>query len=76
VGCLLIISTPVVCVRFEMIVYYRIIGHVINSQSFRIVWLLIDVMLSSSPESFIQVKFKVKVSGLPQVLQLSFKESK
>jgi hypothetical protein len=33
-------------------------------------------MLSSSSESFMQVKFKGKVSKLQQVFQLGFKESK
>jgi len=35
-----------------------------------------EQLASSSPENFMQVKFKGKVSGLPQVLQLSFEESK
>ncbi len=35
-----------------------------------------EQLASSSPENFMQVKFKGKVSRLPQVLQLSFEESK
>ena len=35
---------------------------------------LIDAMLSSSSEEFIQVKFKGKVSGFPHMFLLGFKE--
>jgi hypothetical protein len=43
-----------------MIVYFRIIGHVIHPQIFILLWLLIDVMLSSSSESFYKSKVKGK----------------
>jgi hypothetical protein len=43
-----------------MIVYHSIIGHVIHPQIFILLWLLIDVMLSSSSESFYKSKAKGK----------------
>jgi hypothetical protein len=60
--------SPVRSVRFDMIVYYRIIGHVIHPQIFILLRLLIDVMLSCSSESVYKSKLKGKVSGLPQGL--------
>jgi hypothetical protein len=47
-------------VKFDMIVYHRIIGHVIHPQIFILLWFLIDVMLSSSSESFNKSKAKGK----------------
>jgi hypothetical protein len=38
-------------VKSDMIVYHRIIGHVINPQIFILLQLLFDVMLSCSLES-------------------------
>ncbi len=46
--------------KFDMIVCYRIIELVIHPQIFILLWLLIDVMLSSSSESFYKTKAKGK----------------
>jgi hypothetical protein len=62
----LIYFSPVKCVNHDMIVYHRIIGHVIHPQIFILLWLLIDVMLSSSSESFTRQKLRRKVGGFPQ----------
>jgi hypothetical protein len=34
------VLSPFRCVKFDMIVYYRIIGHVIHLQIFILLWLL------------------------------------
>ncbi len=52
--------SPVKCVKCDMIVYYRIGGHVIHPQIFILLWLLIDVMLSSTSENFYKSKAKGK----------------
>ncbi len=51
---------PIRSVRFDMIVYHRIIVHV-HPQI-----LLFDVMLSCSLESVYKSKLKGKLSGFPQ----------
>jgi hypothetical protein len=61
-------STPVTHMRFDMIVNCRVIDYGNSSANVHCLFkLLIDVMLSSSSEGFIQVKFKGKVSGLPHM---------
>jgi hypothetical protein len=72
VCCLPFILSPIRSVRFYMIVYHRIIDHVIYPQIFILLRLLFDVMLSCSLESFYKSKLKGKVSGLPQGFELSF----
>ncbi len=47
-----------------MIVYKRIIGHVINLQIFILLRLLFDVMLSCILESVYKSKLKEKQAGL------------
>jgi hypothetical protein len=47
-------------VKFDMIVYYRIMGHVIHSQIFILLWLLIDAVLSLSSECLYKSKAKGK----------------
>jgi hypothetical protein len=54
--------SPVRSVRCDMIVYYRIIGHVIYVHIFILLRLLFDVMLSCSLESVYKSKAKGKVS--------------
>ncbi len=60
------ILSPIRIVRFGMIVYYRIIDHVIHPQIFIMLQLLFDVMLSCSLKSVYKSKLKGKVSGFPQ----------
>ncbi len=60
VWCLPFILSPVRNVKFDVIVCYRIIGHVIHRQIFILLWLLIDAMLSFSSESFYNSKAKGK----------------
>jgi hypothetical protein len=64
--------SPVRSVRFDMIVYYRIIGHVIYPHIFILFRLLFDVMLSWSLESVYKSKSKVKVSDFRKGFKLSF----
>ncbi len=54
--------SPVRSVRFDMIVCYRIIGHIIYLRIFILLRLLFDVMLSCSLESVYKSKAKGKVS--------------
>jgi len=57
VSCLLIISTPIVCVSFDMIVFFRIIEHVlIRKYSYCLFDNWCNVKFQS--RSFMQVKFK------------------
>jgi len=44
------------CMKFDMIVYYRIIGHVIHLQTFILLWLLIDIDVKFQFKKFLQVK--------------------
>jgi hypothetical protein len=60
------ILSPIESVRFDMIVYYRIIGHVIHSQKLVLLRLLFDVMLSCSFESVNKSNAKGEVSWFPQ----------
>ncbi len=55
-----------------MIVYHRIIGHVIHQQIFILLWLLIDVMLSSSSESFYKSKAKGKSKRVSAEVLIEF----
>jgi hypothetical protein len=49
--------------EIDMIVYHRIIDHVIHSQIFILLWLLFDVMLCCRLESVYKSKAKEKSEG-------------
>ncbi len=74
--CLLSILSPVKCVNLDMIVYHRIIGHVIHPQIFLLLWLLIDAMLSSSSESVYKSKTKGKSKRVSAKVLIEFKKNK
>jgi hypothetical protein len=55
-----------------MIVYHRIIGHIIHPQMFILLRLLIDVMLSCSSESAYKSKAKGKSKRVPAKVVIEF----
>jgi hypothetical protein len=63
-------------VRFDMIVYYRIIGPVIHPQIFILLWLLIDAVLSFSSESLCKSKGKRKSMRVSAKVLIEFQINK